>query len=197
MMRRAVLWYSVRNRRKKAHEMVEFMRRHGATSLLLCGSLAKADGDARNEGVVEHAIAAHADVVLGFDIEPREDQPWPFVVADGRDMPFADDSYDVVVANAVIEHVGDEHDQRRFVAEHTRVGRTWVITTPNRWFPVESHTSVLFRHWSHRWSGGRDEFTRLLSRREFAALLPEGTVISGRIWSPTFTAFYAKDAVAS
>jgi hypothetical protein len=78
------------------------------------------------------------------------------------------------------------------VDEHTRVGRSWIITTPNRWFPVESHTSAVVRHWSPRWSRDRTEFTRLMSKRQFRALLPEGAEVVGRPWSPTFTASYVK-----
>jgi hypothetical protein len=192
IVRQGVLWYSVRNRRRKADEIVAFMQEHDCRSLLLCGSVPMSGGDSRNEGVVERAVADHAETVLGFDIVARDAQPWPAVVADGRCMPFAENSYDVVVANAVIEHVGDEGDQRRFVDEHTRVGRCWVITTPNRWFPVESHTSAVFLHWFQRWARGRAEFTRLLSKREFADLLPDGAVVRGRFWSPTFTAYYVK-----
>lgn len=191
-MREGVLWYSVRNRRRKADEIVAFMRTHDARSLLLCGSVPDSAGNSRNEGIVERTIASHAEEVLGFDIVPRAAQPWPAIVADGRCMPFADDSYDIVVSNAVIEHVGDETDQQRFVDEHTRVGRSWVITTPNRWFPVESHTSAILRHWSRRWSRDRTEFTRLMSRRQLRALLPEGADVVGRPWSPTFTAFFIK-----
>jgi hypothetical protein len=191
IVREGVLWYSVRNRRRKADEIVAFMQAHGCRSLLLCGSVPESAGNSRNEGLVERAIAEEADEVLGFDIVARSAQPWPAIVADGRCMPFGERSYDVVVSNAVIEHVGDETDQKRFVEEHTRVGRHWVITTPNRWFPVESHTSAIFRHWSARWSRRRTEFTRLLSKREFAALLPHGAVVTGRLWSPTFTAFYS------
>jgi hypothetical protein len=91
----------------------------------------------------------------------------------------------------VIEHVGGEVEQRRFVAEHVRVGRDWVITTPNRWFPVESHTSAVLRHWSPRWRDSRPEFTRLLSLREFRDLLPADARVVGRPWSATFTAMSA------
>src|SRR5215212_914735 len=99
------------------------------------------------------------------DVLPCE-TPWPFMIADGRDLPFEDQSTDFILANAVVEHVGDEDDQQRFVLEQTRVARAWAITTPNRWFPIESHTSTVLRHWSPRWRAGRSEFTRLLSKRE-------------------------------
>jgi len=187
-LRRAALWFSVRNRRRKAAAITSYMLKTEARSLLMCGAVGS--GSEPNEAIVEHLIAAHAETVLAFDVVDVGPQPWPFIVADGRDMPFANDEYDIVVANAVIEHVGDETDQRRFVAEHSRVGKSWVITTPNRWFPVEAHTSTILRHWSTHWREQRTEFTRLLSKREFAALLPEGAVIHGRPWSATFSAYY-------
>ena len=74
-------------------------------------------------------------------------------------------------------------------AEHSRVGRRWVITTPNRWFPVESHTRVVFRHYSPSWRAQRREFTRLLSKKEFVELVggPIGGDVVGSPVSPTFT----------
>jgi 2-polyprenyl-3-methyl-5-hydroxy-6-metoxy-1,4-benzoquinol methylase len=115
--------------------------------------------------------------------------PWTFVVCDSRRLPFRDGAFDLVVANAVIEHVGDERDQARLLDEHCRVGRRWIVTTPNRWFPVEAHTGVVLRHFSTRWRRRQGEtFTRLLSRRELGRLLPEKADIRGRWYSPTFVA---------
>ncbi len=71
-----------------------------------------------------------------------------FVAADGRDLPFDDDSFDFVHSSAVIEHVGSFDQQVQFVSECSRVARKGVfITTPNRWFPVEFHTVVPLAHW--------------------------------------------------
>ena len=72
------------------------------------------------------------------------------------------------------------------------MARSWVITTPNKWFPVESHTSALFAHWFPSWRARQTAFTRLLSRREFANLLPAGAKVAGHWWSPTFTATYSR-----
>jgi hypothetical protein len=60
-----------------------------------------------------------------------------------------------VFSNAVIEHVGDDAAQVRFVDEMLRVADNVFFTTPNKLFPVESHTNVLFLHWHderfYRW----------------------------------------------
>ena len=186
-MRRSVLAFSIRSRQRKAEVIGRFLEDQGLRTSIFIGC---SPGTNRNEGIVERAVADRTTVLAACDVLHSE-PPWPFVLADARAMPFGDGSADVLVANAVIEHVGDEQDQQRFVAEHVRVGRAWVITTPNRWFPVESHTASILKHWSPRWRAGRQEFTRLLSLREFKALLPAGTVVVGRPWSATFTALHA------
>ncbi len=186
-LRRAVLAFSTRNRAKKARIIEEFMARQEIRNALFVGC---SPGTNPNEGIVEKAIAGRVPILAACDILASA-VPWPFVLADGRALPFRTRSTDLVLANAVIEHVGDEADQRRFVAEQTRVGRSWVITTPNRWFPVESHTSVLFLHWSSRWRAGRKDFTRLLSRREFREMLPASAELIGRPWSATFMATFS------
>lgn len=71
-----------------------------------------------------------------------------FVQANGLDLPFEDNSFDVVHSSAVIEHVGSWNNQVRFIEECVRVARKAIfITTPNRWFPVEFHTVLPFLHW--------------------------------------------------
>ena len=185
-LRRLVLAYSTRSRERKAAIIIDLMRQTGARRLLLVGAMAS--GTEPNEGIVERLVAASAGEVVSINLYDPGSQPWPYLVADGCYMPFADQSFDLVVSNAVIEHVGLAADQLAFVAEHVRVGRDWVITTPNRWFPVESHTSTLFLHWRPTWRHGRPEFSRLLSRGEFRALLPPGTHVIGRPWPATFLA---------
>lgn len=62
-------------------------------------------------------------------------------------LPFADKEFDIGFSNAVIEHVGNTEAQKRFLREACRVARKVFITTPNRWFPVEHHTSVPLLHY--------------------------------------------------
>ncbi len=189
-VRRAVSAFSVRNRRAKAARISAWMDAHAVTTVLMVGALPTKPGS--NTGIVEREIMAGREVKMGIGLREQPTITFPYVVADAREMPFEDDYVDFALANAVIEHVGDEADQRRFVAEHCRVARTWAITTPNRWFPIESHTAAVFLHWLPGWRSRRKEFTRLLSLREFRALLPADAEVTGRWWSPTFTATYAR-----
>lgn len=71
-----------------------------------------------------------------------------FVLADATNLPFADDSFDLVFCSAVIEHVGSRQRQQDLIRELTRVGRIAVITTPNQYFPIEFHTLTPFLHWT-------------------------------------------------
>jgi hypothetical protein len=95
------------------------------------------------------------------------------IVADGRELPFADGEFDVAFSNAVIEHVGGRDDQERFCHELCRVARRVFVTTPNRLFPVDPHTLWPFAHWlpdgrrPHRLDG-----VRPLSPRELRSLFP-------------------------
>jgi SAM-dependent methyltransferase len=69
------------------------------------------------------------------------------VTYSGDYFPFEDKEFDWVFSNAVIEHVGDDAAQLRFVNEMLRVSKNVFFTTPNKFFPVESHTNALFLHW--------------------------------------------------
>ena len=72
-------------------------------------------------------------------------------IADGRELPYADNSFDLVFSNSVIEHVGTHLQMAQFASECDRVGKHLYIQTPNRWFPLEAHFGAAFIHWLPRY----------------------------------------------
>ncbi|MBU6445160.1 MAG: methyltransferase domain-containing protein [Alphaproteobacteria bacterium] len=86
-------------------------------------------------------------VCLNPKLLESEDALIDTVVGDGCNLPFDDQSFDIVHSNSVIEHVGDWRQVRSFARETRRVGRRYYVQTPNFWFPVEPHYSALFVHW--------------------------------------------------
>lgn len=60
---------------------------------------------------------------------------------------FRDNEFDIVHSSAVIEHVGDRNHQLKFLKECYRMGRKGMISTPNRWYPIELHTYLPLVHW--------------------------------------------------
>jgi ubiquinone/menaquinone biosynthesis C-methylase UbiE len=83
-----------------------------------------------------------------------------FMLGDALDLKFASGSFDMVFSNAVLEHVGSIENVSRFISECERIGTKKVILiTPNRWFPLETHTKIFFLHWLPK-----RIFRRLLSK---------------------------------
>jgi hypothetical protein len=95
----------------------------------------------------------HPAAIVGLSVEPypslRADHPGVLLLCgDGRALPLKSRAVDFVYSHAVIEHVGSRVNQGRFLAEALRVARKGVlITTPNRWHPVESHTGLPLLHY--------------------------------------------------
>jgi len=85
--------------------------------------------------------------VAPTDSSPEFSERFSYVQGDGCALPFADQSFDIVYANSVIEHLQNFENQKRFAREALRVGRGVFVQTPNRWFPVELHFVTIFLHY--------------------------------------------------
>jgi len=101
------------------------------------------------------------------------------------ELPFDPGSFDLVISNHVIEHVGDRDAQLLHLAEIARVmtdsGRAY-LAAPNRWALVEPHYHLLFLSWLPqkmrspylRMSGkGKQYDCNPISEREFVRLFAE------------------------
>lgn len=70
------------------------------------------------------------------------------LTGDARDLSrFRDRSFDLVVCNSVIEHVGSWSDMRTAANEAMRVGRQGWIQVPAFEFPIEQHFLLPVIHW--------------------------------------------------
>jgi hypothetical protein len=131
-------------------------------------------------------------VNLPNNTEQPYDMPkgYTYVEGDATDLKqvFADQSFDVVFSNSVIEHVGDDVKQAAFAAETRRLGKAYWIQTPSDRFPIEVHTGVLFywslpefvktqlkKSWRKQNEGWTEmvESTRVLSRQHMKNLFPD------------------------
>jgi hypothetical protein len=184
VIRRLALAFGRYNRRRKARFALKVAERFAVRSVLLVGV---AEEPSPINDLIERCLAEAVPFTVASGIVPYV-QGWDhYVVANGLALPFADDTFDLAYANAVVEHVGDERDQRLFIEELARVSSIYIATTPNRWFPVEAHHHTLLTHWSPRWAP-RGSVSRLLGKRAFRSLLPFGKVLGWPVLSPTLTA---------
>ena len=71
-----------------------------------------------------------------------------FIQGTALKMPFEDDTFELVFSSAVIEHIGSNENQSKFIGECFRVSKKHIfITTPNRYYPIELHTAIPLIHW--------------------------------------------------
>ena len=129
-------------------------------------------------GVLLHTLQERGLKVRGVELRQElidESQRWfgdlGIRKVDGTTLPFANDSFDVVMSFDVFEHIPDSDAHLREVHRVLRTGGACLIHTPNKWMNVvfetirwRSFTRFREDHCSLHTLGG---LTRRLSRHGF------------------------------
>lgn len=106
-------------------------------------------------GGVAHYVTSHKTLrcdVTSVDLvdQRKAFECYHFICVSGPDLPFDDASFDVVITNHVIEHVGDWEAQSLHLREVQRVlspDGIGYLAVPNRWMLVEPHYKLPFLSW--------------------------------------------------
>lgn len=124
-------------------------------------------------GGIAHYFATHPKLnceVEAVDIEDNRQlkDGHRFTLVKDVHLPFLDHSFDVVISNHVIEHVGDFTAQRDHLSEMYRVlkpGGLAYLALPNRWQWKEPHYRLAGLRWlPERW---RSPYLRLRGRGQY------------------------------
>lgn len=105
------------------------------------------------------------------------------VQANGCQLPFSNDSIDVIFSNAVWEHI-PQSDQASYISEMGRIaGEKAVFTVPVRLSPIEIHSKIFCIDWfpfwrrvfmkmgDQCWSDPRN-LSKIFSKRSLQQLIP-------------------------
>ena len=127
----------------------------------------------------EHAIGLEFDFDRAAEARGR---PLEVLSARGEQLPFPDESFDLMLSHEVVEHVDDD---RAAVAEMVRAlrppsddtpGGRLVLFVPNRGYPFETHGIF----WRGGYRFGNIPFVSYLPRAIRDRLAPHVRVYSGR-----------------
>jgi SAM-dependent methyltransferase len=130
----------------KIERLLQLDRRPGPLRLLEVGT---------GSGGIAHYFGTHPSARFEVDAVDVVDnrlvtEGFRYVTVSDTQLPFADESFDVVLSNHVIEHVGDHAAQMRHLRELRRVMAphgTGYLAVPNRWMLVEPHYRLPFLSW--------------------------------------------------
>jgi SAM-dependent methyltransferase len=124
-------------------------------------------------GVIAHYFGTHQQMrceVTAVDVSDNRlvHEGYSYRQVQGVELPFGTATFDVVISNHVIEHVGDAKAQAHHLAEIRRVmkpGGDGYLAVPNRWMLTEPHYRLMFLSWwPHSW---RTPYLRLMRKGEF------------------------------
>jgi len=123
---------------------------------------------------------------------------------------FEERSFDSVFSNSVIEHVGSYEKQAAFASQVRRLGKSYWVQTPAKWFPLEPHCGMPFwwfypaplrRHLIERWREKLPEWTEMvesttvLTKMDMQRFFPEAKILTETCFGipKSYIAYYPDD----
>jgi 2-polyprenyl-3-methyl-5-hydroxy-6-metoxy-1,4-benzoquinol methylase len=120
--------------------------------------------------LAEHLHQLGWDVIALDMADHRATSGFEFVVGRAESLPFASETFAVVLSNYVIEHVVDAAAHLREIRRVLAPGGLAYVAAPNRFALVEPHYKLPLLSWLPR--GLADSYVRLLRRAEYYDVSP-------------------------
>lgn len=132
-------------------------------------------------GMYAEKLSAEGGEVIGleFDFERAADaheNSTHIINAAGENLPFPDDSFDLILSHEVIEHVQDDRLAIAEMVRGLRPGGRMVLFCPNRGYPFETHGI----YWRGKYKFGNIPFINWLPRPWRDKLAPHVEVYTRR-----------------
>lgn len=150
-------------------------------------------------------------VIVNNDVRARTEKGWDLMVADGRALPFRNETFDIIISNAVFEHIA--WGRKRFAEEVRRVTKGgFFISVPYYYAPFEPHyllpffqfvpesikRFLLFKIGLRIGGMSRNNYheIRLFKKKELGTLFPEAQIKVFRLFGIpiSLVAIYKKDS---
>jgi SAM-dependent methyltransferase len=126
-------------------------------------------------------LAEQAGQAVGLDIEfertvEARQRARDVICGAGERLPFADNSFDLILSHEVLEHVQDDRAALREMIRTLRPGGRLLLFVPNRGYPFETHGI----YWQGKYRFGNIPLVNWLPRRLRDRLAPHVRAYSPR-----------------
>jgi hypothetical protein len=159
------------------------------------------------------AVEDYANGQAGFSTNAASHHAIRYVEGDACGVDaYGDLSFDSVFSNSVIEHVGSIGKQAAFASEVRRLGKSYWVQTPAKWFPIEAHCGMplwwfypsgvrrwLIDRWRKKLPAWTEmvEGTTVLTKSQMRRYFPEATILTERSFGipKSYIAYYPGESI--